>query len=64
MDLSKAFDCLPHCLLIANLHAYSVDLSACDPLPDYQSLHLQRAKIETARSSWTELTKGVLKAQF
>ena len=59
MDLSKAFDCLPHSLLIAKLHAYGVDLSACELLADYLSHRLQRVKIGTARSSWTELTKGV-----
>ena len=56
MDLSKAFDCLPHSLLIAKLHAYGVDLSACELLAVYR---LQRVKIGTARNSWAELSKGV-----
>ena len=60
MDLSKAFDCLPHSLLIAKLHAYGVDWSACEFLADYLlSLRLQRVKIGTARSSWAELSKSV-----
>ena len=59
MDLSKAFDCLPHSLLIAKLHAYGVDWSACELLADYLSHRLQRVKIGTARSSWAELSKGV-----
>ena len=59
MDLSKAFDCLPHSLLIAKLHAYGVDWSTCELLADYLSHRLQRVKIGTARSSWAELSKGV-----
>ena len=35
------------------------DLSACELLVDYLSHRLQRVEIGTARSSWTELTKGV-----
>ena len=34
MDLSEAFDCLPHSLLIAKFHAYGVDWSACELLAE------------------------------
>ena len=59
MDLLKAFDCLPHSLLIAKLHAYGADWSTCERLADYLSHRLQRVKIGTARSSWAELYKVV-----
>ena len=29
MHLSKAFDCLPHSLIVAKLHAYGLSLDAC-----------------------------------
>ena len=34
-DLSKAFDCLSHDLLIAKLHAYGLDLASLNILQDY-----------------------------
>ena len=59
MDLSKAFDCLPHGLLVAKLHAYGLSPAACCLLGDYLSGHRQRVKISNARSTWETLAKGV-----
>ena len=59
MDLSKAFDCLPHGLLIAKCHAYGLNVPACELLTDYLSHRKQRVKIGNARSSWADLRKGV-----
>ena len=59
MDLSKAFDCLPHSLLIAKLKAYGLDVSACSMISSYLSDRVQRVKVRNARSSWTSLRKGV-----
>ena len=35
MDLSRAFDCMPHGLLVAKLHAYGVSPKACAFISDY-----------------------------
>ena len=59
MDLSKAFDCLPHGLLVAKLHAYDITLAVCCLLGDYLSGRRQRVKISDARSAWETLAKGV-----
>ena len=44
-DLSKAFDCLPHELLIAKLDAYDFDKSSLKLIHSYLSNRKQRVKI-------------------
>ena len=51
-DLSKAFDCLSHELLIAKLHAYDFELSALKLIQSYLSNRKQRTKINATYSSW------------
>ena len=43
-DLSKVFDCLPHDLLIAQLHAYGCDLPSLKFLNSYLRNRHQRVK--------------------
>ena len=59
MDLSKAFDCLPHCLTICKLHSYGVSREACTLIASYLRDRKQRIKLGNSRSEWTELFKGV-----
>ena len=44
MDLSNAFDCLPHYLIIAKLHASGVDHDSVIPIRSYLSNRHQRIK--------------------
>ena len=50
-DLSKAFDCLPHELIIAKLYAYGVDMPSLKLINSYIYLKKQRIKINDAYSS-------------
>ena len=50
-DLSKAFDCLPHELLIAKWHAYGLSLPAFRLAHSYLSNRKQRTKINESYSS-------------
>ena len=58
-DLSKAFDCLEHELLIAKLNAYGFHLSALKLIHDYLSNRKQRTKINSTYSKWHDILFGV-----
>ena len=59
MDLSKAFDCLDHDLLIAKIHAYGFSRSALELIYSYLNERKQRVKVNGSFSAWKESTKGV-----
>ena len=58
-DLSKAFDCLDHELLIAKLNAYGFSLPALKLVHDYLSNRKQRTQVNKTYSSWLEIVFGV-----
>ena len=63
MDLSKAFDCPPPPppqLLLSKLYFCGLSKNACTLLKSYLQNRRQRVKLESARSEWSILQKGVL----
>ena len=58
-DLSKAFDCLPHTLLLEKLKAYGLSGNAKKLLESYLTRRKQRVKIGQVTSEWQEVLKGV-----
>ena len=58
-DLSKAFDCLRHDLLIAKLAAYGFDQPSLCFIFSYLSDRTQRTKVNNSRSSYTDIKYGV-----
>ena len=58
-SIKKAFDCLPHSLLIAKLKAYVFDNNSLNLVNDYLSHHFERTKMCNEYSSWIEIISGV-----
>ena len=59
MDLSKAFDCIPHDLLIAKLHAYGFDENALILIYPYLKRRKQSVRINNTYSSFQTILSGV-----
>ena len=57
---NKAFDALPHGLLLAKLSAYGLSNRSCELIQSYLYKRLQRVKIGNRRSEWLELKRGIL----
>ncbi len=64
MDLSKAFDCIPHGLLITKMSGYIIGNKACEFMASYLSERYQKLKISNKRSSWKSLLKGIPQGSF
>ena len=59
MDLSKAYDCLPHDLLIAKLAAYGFGHHSLLLRQSYLSNRKQRVKVGSEFSEWLGIKSGV-----
>ena len=58
MDLSKAFDCIPHDLLVAKLHAYGLPTEVLIFLCSYLKIRQQGVKINDAENIFKILLSG------
>ena len=59
MDLSKAFDCGNHGLLLAKVSAYGLNSDALQLIRSYITNRKQRVKINSSYSTWEQIKIGV-----
>ena len=58
-DLSKAFDCVPHKLLLEKLQFYGMDDQGVSLLHSYLTSRYQRVKLDDTFSAWTGVAAGL-----
>ena len=59
LDLSKAFDLIPHNLLLDKLKAYGLCTQSLNLIKDYLSSRRQRVKVANAKSDTDKINRGV-----
>ena len=59
MDLSKAYDSLPHDLLVARFETYGIDKNGLNLIYNYLPNREQRKKISSSYSEWYDIVRGV-----
>ena len=59
MDLSKAYDCISHELLIAKLDSYGVTQNSLKLILNYLSRRKQRTNVGSSVSTWYLIITGV-----
>ena len=59
MDLSKAYDCLPHDLLLAKFQAYGFSKESIRLFLSCLAKRKQRIKIGSTFSDWANILKGI-----
>ena len=64
MDLSKAFDTLPHDLTVKKLEDYGGDSKVINLVTNYLSDRQQRVRLSGQHSSMKTIMKGVPRDQF
>ena len=59
MDLSRAFDCIPHDLLIVELDSYGLDRNLLKYINSYLDNRKQCVRINNINSSFNDIISGV-----
>ena len=64
MDLSAAFDCLPHEILVDKLLSYGITPHSVSLLKSYLTGRKQHIKLENILSSWTGIHERVMQCSI
>ena len=64
MDLSKAYDCVNHDLIIAKLETCGVGKNSWRLIQNYLSQRQQKVEVGSSLSDWLEIILGVLQGSI